>query len=117
MKTCLDCIHGCLTADNETCERFKDKALFEQSFRYRIFQAGAICKLEDARPIGAANSFQEACKIIKDYLAVNNFYQDPYWRFIMDSSATFIDYGSYSQFMAIVPPVSHQEMMGENKED
>jgi hypothetical protein len=31
MKTCIDCIFKCSTQDNETCERFKDKQLFEVS--------------------------------------------------------------------------------------
>jgi len=81
--------------------------------RYKIFLSDSIETLLNEQPISAANSYQEACKIIKEYLSVNNFHQDPYWRIIMGETATFIDYGSWSKFIAIVPPVSIKELTGE----
>ena len=80
------------------------------NFRYKIYQTTSIEALENKQIIGVANSYQEACKVIKEFLAVNSFHQDPYWRILMGDKATFIDYGSWSKFMAIIPPVSREEM-------
>ena len=33
----------------------------------------------------------------------------------MGETATFIDYGSWSKFIAIVPPISIKELSGEDK--
>jgi hypothetical protein len=79
--------------------------------RYKIYQSKSIEELKDAELIGGANSCKEACKVIQDYLAVNSFHQEqPYWRFLMCEHATIIDYGSYSKYMAIVPPLSMEEI-------
>ena len=78
--------------------------------RYKIYQSRSIEELKDAELIGGADSYKEACKVIKDYLSVNSFHQEPYWRFLMCKHATIIDYGSYSKYMAIVPPLSMEEM-------
>lgn len=80
--------------------------------KYKIFLSDSIETLLNEQPIGAANSYQEACKEIDNYLSVNHFHQDPYWRIVMGETATFIDYGSWSKFMAIVPPVSMKELAG-----
>jgi hypothetical protein len=37
-----------------------------------------------------------------------------YWRLLLTSTATFIDYGSWSKFIAIIPPISMKELTGEN---
>lgn len=78
--------------------------------RYKIYQSRSIEELKDAELIGGADSYKEVCKVIKDYLSVNNFHQEPYWRFLMCEHATVIDYGSYSKYMAIVPPLTMEEM-------
>ena len=114
MKTCKDCTFTCKAADNETCERFKDSSLFGGGFRYKIYQTSSIEVLRDEQPIGVANSYEEAQKIINDYLAVNSFHSDRYWRYCMGETATFIDYGSWTKFIAIVPPISVKELMGED---
>jgi hypothetical protein len=79
--------------------------------RYKIFLSNSISALEDEQLIGGADSYKEACQVIKDYLSVNNFHQEPYWRILMDSNATFIDYGSWSKFIAIVPPISQKDFV------
>lgn len=86
-----------------------------QSAKYHIYQTSSIEALEDKRLIGVANTYKEACKTIHEHLAENDFHQDPYWRFVMNETATFIDYGSWSKFMAIVPPVPMKEIMGEEE--
>ena len=83
------------------------------NFRYRVYQTSSVETLDNKQIIGVANSYQEACLIIKDHLAVNNFHQEPYWRFLMDEKATFIDYGSWSKFIAIIPPISINEITKE----
>lgn len=91
----------------------KMSAIFQtigDNFRYKIYQTTSIEALENKQIIGVANSYEEACKVIKDFLSVNNFHQEPYWRILLGDEATFIDYGSWSKFMAIVPPISKKEM-------
>lgn len=80
------------------------------NYRYKIYQTTNIEALENKQIIGVANSYKEVCKIIKSFLSENNLQSDPYWRILMGDEATFIDYGSWSKFMAIVPPVSKEEM-------
>jgi hypothetical protein len=94
-------------------DEMKMGAIFQSiggNFRYHIYQTTSIESLENKQIIGVANSYQEACEIIKSYLAVNSFHQDSYWRLLLGDKATFIDYGSWTKFMAIVPPVSNKEL-------
>ena len=86
-----------------------------EKFRYKIYQTSSLESLDDKRILGVANSYQEACKIIHNYLAVNDFHQEPYWRFLLGDEATFIDYGSWTKFIAIMPPVSMVELEGKNQ--
>lgn len=79
--------------------------------QYKIYQTDSIEVLKNEKLIGGANSYQEICKTVNDYLAVNNFHQDNYWRFIMGANATFIDYGSWSKFIAVIPPLSTADML------
>lgn len=81
--------------------------------KHKIYLSDSIEVLSHEQLIGEANSYQEACRVIDGYLAINNFHQDPYWRIIMGDIATFIDYGSWSRFAAIVPPVNTKELIGE----
>jgi hypothetical protein len=81
--------------------------------KYKIYLSSSIEVLENEHLIGGANSYKEACKVIKDYLEVNKFHQEPYWRLLLGEVATFIDYGSWSKFIAIVPPISLKELAGE----
>ena len=80
---------------------------------YKIFLSDSIEVLKNEQLIGGANSYKEACQIIRDHLAVNQFYQEPYWRILIGETATFIDYGSWSRFAAIVPPIALEEMTKE----
>lgn len=101
---------------NENIKQGKILEAFGRTAKYHIYQVTAATEeLTDKQLVGVANSYQEACKVIKDFLAVNCAYQDPYWRFIMSSEATFIDYGSWVKWMAIVPPVSFAEIEGKGE--
>lgn len=85
-------------------------ATAKEDFKYKIFLSDSIEILKNERLIGRANSYKEACAVIKDYLTKNQFNQEPYWRLLLGETATFIDYGSWSKFVAIVPPISIQEL-------
>ena len=78
--------------------------------KYKIYLSSSIEVLQNEQLIGGANTPQEACKVAGEYLSANNFHQEPYWRFLMGSTATFIDYGSYSKFLAIVPPLVMKDL-------
>ena len=94
-------------------DEFKLGAILQtvgDNYHYKIYQTTSIEVLKNKQIIGVANSYQEACKVIQHFLVENNFPQDSYWRVLMGDEATFIDYGSWSKFMAIVPPVSREEM-------
>lgn len=88
----------------------------DNSPKYKLFLTESIEILANEIEIGAADSYQEACKTIKTYFAENNIKDNNYWRFLMNDGGTFIDYGSWSKFIAIVPPVPMKEMMGENED-
>lgn len=78
---------------------------------YKVFLTDSIECLENEELLGEAEDFQTACKII----SAGTPKYDGYWRFVMGKTATFVDYGSWSKFAAIVPPVSKKEMMGDTK--
>lgn len=81
--------------------------------KYKVFISDSIEFLHNEQLIGSAENYQEACRVITEYLTANNLYHDPYWRIILDQTATFIDYSSWSRFAVIVPPVSMKELAGE----
>jgi hypothetical protein len=81
---------------------------------YKVFLTGSIECLENEELLGEADTYKEVCQVINTELENRALYQESYWRYLMDSTATFIDFGSWNKFIAIVPPVSNKEMMGEN---
>lgn len=84
--------------------------------KYKVFISDDINVLENEEFIGDANTYQEACKILSTSIKEKNFYSDSYWRILMGSTATFIDFGSWSKFGAIVPPVPNSVIIGEEEE-
>ena len=85
-----------------------------QNAKYHIYATDSLESLEGKSIIGIADSYSEACKIIRDYLNSHNITTDRYWRYILAEEATFIDYGSWSKFLAIVPPVDTKDIFGES---
>lgn len=79
--------------------------------KYKIYTSAWIEKLVNEQLIGEADSYQEACKVIKGQIPLAA--ENPYWRLLFAQEATFIDYGSYSKFIAIVPPLTMNEIEGE----
>ena len=80
--------------------------------KYKIFTSDSIEILRNATEIGSADNYQLACQVIKE--AIPQAAANHYWRLLFGENATFIDYGSWSKFIAIVPPVSVEEIMGQN---
>ena len=79
--------------------------------KYKVFLTDSLEHLENEEILGEADDFQTACRII----SAGTPKYDGYWRFLMGDIATFVDYGSWSRFAAIVPPVSEKEMRGTGK--
>ena len=76
--------------------------------KYKVFSSKSIEVLKEEELLGEANSYQGACRIINQHCEGAD--TNPYWRFLMSETATFVDYGSWSEFAAIVPPVSFKEL-------
>ena len=86
--------------------------------KYNLYLSSNIEVLsQDAEHFGMADSYSEACRIIQHYLKDNGYKDNHYWRFLMNDTATFIDFGSWSKFIAIIPPIPMKEIMGENYEE
>ena len=78
--------------------------------KYTIYISDSIEQLVNEFPIGAADSYQDACKTLSAWLRDNGKQEEPYWRICLGETATFIDYGSWSKFAVIVPPISMEEL-------
>lgn len=81
--------------------------------KYKIFTTDSIEILQNEECIGEAETYQVVCNIIKEQIPRAN--SNPYWRVLMGDIATFIDYGSWSKFVAIVPPISMKELCGDGE--
>jgi hypothetical protein len=79
--------------------------------KYKLYITDSIETLENEKLIGEADSFSEARQKIVSYLDNSDHHQEPYWRYLMAEHATCIDFGSWTKFVAIIPPVSTKEMM------
>lgn len=82
--------------------------------KYKVFSSKSIEVLADELFIGEADTYEEVCHIIRDYFKGAD--SNPYWRFCLNETATFVDYGSWSQFAAIVPPIPMSEMDAKNED-
>ena len=74
--------------------------------KYKVYFSTSIEVLENLELLGEADTYKEACKIISDHTPEN-----PYWRLLLGTAATFIDFGSWSKFAAIVPAVPTKEII------
>ena len=76
---------------------------YEDAPKYKVYLTDGIESLINEKQIGYANTYQEACAMISK--KVPEAKSNSYWRIIMCEHATVIDYGSYSHFAAIIPPI------------
>lgn len=81
--------------------------------KYQVFLSKSIETFDPSTCIGNAVSYQDACQQIDEYLNFHKIRQDSNWRVLLAKEATFIDFGSWSTFAAIVPPVDMKELVGE----
>ena len=84
--------------------------------KYKIFITDNITALENEILIGEADTYPEVCKCLTKWLNDKATDKTPYWRFIMDSTATFIDFGSWAHFAAVIPPIPMREMTGDEED-
>lgn len=78
--------------------------------KYKAFFTDSIDILLNEELIGEADTYKEISKLISKSIDEKGYHKEPYCRFLMNSTATFIDFGSWTKFVAIVPPVSMQEL-------
>lgn len=84
--------------------------------KYIIFTTKSLGVLTEPEEIGRASTYKEACRLLTNFLKRNGHETSPYWRLLMDETGTFIDYGSWINFAAIVPPVPKEIITGEVEE-
>lgn len=80
--------------------------------KYKIFLTESLEVLENEELIGEANTYNEACSVITEELLARGFRKEPYWRILAGANATFIDFGSWSNFVTIIPPVPMSVLTG-----
>ena len=78
--------------------------------KHKVFLTDSLEALENKEFLGGADSYQEACLAINEGVATRGLHQEPYWRVLLAKDATYIDFGSWSKFAAIVPPVDMKEL-------
>lgn len=85
--------------------------------KYIVYISNQIDALSGEVKIGEADDFEGACQVLDEYLKSSTHITTPYWRYSLCSEATFIDFGSWSRFGAIVPAVNIKEIQGEESND
>ena len=85
--------------------------------KYKAFLSDSIETLRNEKLICEGNSYQEICSSLSKYFKEHQIHTEPYWRLLMGSTATFIDFGSWSKFVAIVPPIPMSVITGEISEE
>ena len=78
--------------------------------RYKIFLSDSIEVLSNEQFIAEANDIQDLLRAAWDYLDENEIDRDVYCRFVLGANVTFIDFGSWSKFLAIIPPISTKDI-------
>ena len=80
--------------------------------KYKIFLTDSIEVLKNEVEIGAADTIEELMAQAVDYFDEAGIHSEEYWRYLMGDIATFIDFGSWSKFLAVVPPVTMADLCG-----
>ena len=81
--------------------------------KHQVFLTDSIETLSNPIDVGSAENYNETCLLMSRFLEDNNMQSDLHWRFIMGEAMTTIDFGSWSQFFAVIPPVTLKELNGE----
>ena len=69
---------------------------------------------ETAEKIGEIEKWSEIWKIANPIISARGYHQEPYHRQLFCKDATYIDFGSWSKFLAIQPPFALEELTAEN---
>lgn len=81
--------------------------------KHQVFLTDSIETLSNVVDVGCAENYQKTCQLMSRYLEDNEMQSDLHWRFIMGDTMTMVDFGSWSKFFAVIPPVTIKEMNGE----
>ena len=79
--------------------------------KYKLYLTDSIESLENKELLIETEDIQEAFKTLGERIGTT-----AYWRFLLASDATYIDYGSWSRFGAVVPALSMKDLMDHHKE-
>ena len=85
--------------------------------KYTVYTSNRIDALSGEVKIGEADDFEGACQVLDEHLKPSKHIVTPYWRYSFCSGVTFIDFGSWSKFGAIVQVEPIEEVKGEESND
>ena len=85
--------------------------------KYVVYTSNRMDALSNEVKIGEADDFESACEVLDEHLKSVTHITTPYWRYSFCSGITFIDFGSWSKFGAIVPAEPIEETKGEQSND
>lgn len=85
--------------------------------KYIVYISSQIDALSNEVKIGEADNLEGACQVLDEYLKSSKHVLTPYWRYLLYDEATFIDFGSWSRFGAVVPEEVKEEIKGEESND
>ena len=74
--------------------------------KHKVYFTNSIEKELNPEYIGEFNTVKEMWDIVNPRLK----HKERYCRFLLADDATYIDYGSYSTFLRVVPPITMQEL-------
>lgn len=79
--------------------------------KYKLYLTDSIESLENEELLIETEDIQEAFKALGARIG-----KTAYWRFSLAPDATYIDYGSWSRFGAVVPALSMKDLMNHHME-
>lgn len=85
--------------------------------KHKIFLSDSCERLLNEELIGEADTYAEAYNLIRKTVQSRGIIWEPYDRILIGSTATFIDFGSWCKFAAIVPPIPKEVITGGSKND
>ena len=85
---------------------------YEATEKYKVYLTHGFNELREEEFLGTAKDYQAACRLIKRGLKERKINSEPYWRTIMGSEVTTIDFGSWTKFAIIIPRVDEEEILG-----
>ena len=83
--------------------------------KHTLYITNSIEKIDEtAEKIGEVEKWSEIWKIVDPIINARGYRQEPYHRHLLCEDVTYIDFGSWSKFLAIQPPFTLEELAIEN---